>query len=216
MRVKDNQPREQPQGYPHFPGQQRPNEPRSEQPEHPGQPDNSKEPPGVSYDIEFEPLLSEPEPKLPAVQISFQDEDFGNTSIEAAEQRYKATEFQQEAAPLIRGAVEEEVKKAVEFNNENLKAEVNKAVKKDIGHRLDKYDKRRKWRFMADMTGTCIKWGIVALIALTIYGNVQLRTRICLVAGDVKEMVICLINHEEVSSNKLVEDLFRDLDDDSK
>ena len=55
---------------------------------------------------------------------------------------------------------------------------------------------------------------VTGLIALTIYGNVQLRTRIILVAQDVKEMVTCLLNNEEVSSNKLVEDLFRDLGDD--
>ncbi len=179
-------------------GQQTPRKPRAEQPEYPG---NSQSSPGVldGMDIEFEALSLESESRHLAVPVTMQDENFSNIDIAVSEQRYKVTELQQEAVPFIKDAVEIEVKKA---------------VKKDIGHRLDKYEKRRNRRFMANIIGTCMKWGIAVLIALTIYGNVQLRTRIILVAQDVREMVTCLLNNEEVSSNKLVEDLFRDLGDD--
>lgn len=179
-------------------GQKTPRKPKAEQPEYPG---NSQSSPGVpdDMDIEFEALSLESESRQLAVPVIMQDENFSNIDIAVSEQRYKVTELQQEAVPLIKDAVEIEVKKA---------------VKKDIGHRLDKYEKRRNRRFMANIIGTCIKWGIAVLIALAIYGNVQLRTRVILVAQDVKEMVTCLLNNEEVSSNKLVEDLFRDLGDD--
>lgn len=179
-------------------GQQTPRKPKAEQPEYPG---DSQSSPGVpdDMDIEFEALSLESESRQLAVPVIMQDENFSNIDIAVSEQRYKVTELQQEAVPLIKDAVEIEVKKA---------------VKKDIGHRLDKYEKRRNRRFMANIIGTCIKWGIAVLIALAIYGNVQLRTRIILVAQDVKEMVTCLLNNEEVSSNKLVEDLFRNLGDD--
>lgn len=179
-------------------GQKTPRKPKAEQPEYPG---DSQSSPGVpdDMDIEFEALSLESESRQLAVPVIMQDENFSNIDIAVSEQRYKVTELQQEAVPLIKDAVEIEVKKA---------------VKKDIGHRLDKYEKRRNRRFMANIIGTCIKWGIAVLIALAIYGNVQLRTRIILVAQDVKEMVTCLLNNEEVSSNKLVEDLFRDLGDD--
>lgn len=179
-------------------GQKTPRKPKAEQPEYPG---NSQSSPGVpdDMDIEFEALSLESESRQLAVPVIMQDENFSNIDIAVSEQRYKVTELQQEAVPLIKDAVEIEVKKA---------------VKKDIGHRLDKYEKRRNRRFMANIIGTCIKWGIAVFIALAIYGNVQLRTRIILVVQDVKEMVTCLLNNEEVSSNKLVEDLFRDLGDD--
>lgn len=179
-------------------GQKTPRKPKAEQPEYPG---DSQSSPGVpdDMDIEFEALSLESESRQLAVPVIMQDENFSNIDIAVSEQRYKVTELQQEAVPLIKDAVEIEVKKA---------------VKKDIGHRLDKYEKRRNRRFMANIIGTCIKWGIAVLIALAIYGNVQLRTRVILVAQDVKEMVTCLLNNEEVSSNKLVEDLFRNLGDD--
>lgn len=199
--MRANLAREQPPGvYPGVPeaGQQTPRKPKAEQPEYPG---DSQSSPGVpdDMDIEFEALSLESESRQLAVPVIMQDENFSNIDIAVSEQRYKVTELQQEAVPLIKDAVEIEVKKA---------------VKKDIGHRLDKYEKRRNRRFMANIIGTCIKWGIAVLIALAIYGNVQLRTRVILVAQDVKKMVTCLLNNEEVSSNKLVEDLFRDLGDD--
>lgn len=199
--MRANLAREQPPGvYPGVPevGQQTPRKPKAEQPEYPG---DSQSSPGIpdDMDIEFEALSLESESRQLAVPVIMQDENFSNIDIAVSEQRYKETELQQEAVPLIKDAVEIEVKKA---------------VRKDIGHRLDKYEKRRNRRFMANIIGTCIKWGIAVLIALAIYGNVQLRTRIILVAQDVKEMVTCLLNNEEVSSNKLVEDLFRDLGDD--
>lgn len=199
--MRANLAREQPPGvYSGVPeaGQQTPRKPKAEQPEYPG---DSQSSPGVpdDMDIEFEALSLESESRQLAVPVIMQDENFSNIDIAVSEQRYKVTELQQEAVPLIKDAVEIEVKKA---------------VKKDIGHRLDKYEKRRNRRFMANIIGTCIKWGIAVLIALAIYGNVQLRTRIILVAQDVKEMVTCLLNNEEVSSNKLVEDLFRNLGDD--
>lgn len=179
-------------------GQKTPRKPKAEQPEYPGDSQSSPRVPD-DMDIEFEALSLESESRQLAVPVIMQDENFSNIDIAVSEQRYKETALQQEAVPLIKDAVEIEVKKA---------------VKKDIGHRLDKYEKRRNRRFMANIIGTCIKWGIAVLIALAIYGNVQLRTRVILVAQDVKEMVTCLLNNEEVSSNKLVEDLFRNLGDD--
>ncbi len=66
---------------------------------------------------------------------------------------------------------------------------------------------------LALLTGPYIRWGIVAFIIFIIFKNDQLRTRVCIVAKDVKEIVICLISNKEVSFDKLVKDLFSELDD---
>ena len=69
---------------------------------------------------------------------------------------------------------------------------------------------------LALLTGPYIRWGIAVLIILVIFGNTQLRTRVCILAGDIKEIIACLFNNKEVSFDKLVEDLFKELDDEEK
>lgn len=118
--------------------------------------------------------------------------------------------IKKEAAPII----EDTVKEAVKLNNERLKLEVNEVLSGEAGYRLDKYEKRRKFRERRDLVVGVFKWGLVLLLVAVIFGNVTLRTRCQIVLKDIGDLVSGLIHNEEVTSNQLVEDLFRDLGED--
>jgi len=118
--------------------------------------------------------------------------------------------LQREAAPIIQSTVRE----AVKLNNERLKVEVNEVLAGEVGYRLDKYEKRRKFRERRDFLVGVFKWGIALLLAAMIFGNVTLRTRCQIVLKDIGDLVSGLIHNEEVTSNQLVEDLFKDLGED--
>ena len=118
--------------------------------------------------------------------------------------------IKKEAAPII----EDTVKEAVKLNNERLKLEVNEGLSGEAGYRLDKYEKRRKFRERRDLVVGVFKWGLVLLLVAVIFGNVTLRTRCQIVLKDIGDLVSGLIHNEEVTSNQLVEDLFRDLGED--
>ena len=51
---------------------------------------------------------------------------------------------------------------------------------------------------LALLTGPYIRWGIVAFIILIIFKKDQHRTRVGVVAKDVKEIVVLLINNKNV------------------
>lgn len=118
--------------------------------------------------------------------------------------------IKKEAAPII----QDTVKEAVKLNNERLKLEVNEVLSGEVGYRLDKYEKRRKFRERRDLVVGVLKWGLALLVVAVIFGNVTLRTRCQIVLKDIGDLVSGLIHNEEVTSNQLVEDLFRDLGED--
>ena len=66
---------------------------------------------------------------------------------------------------------------------------------------------------LALLTGPYIRWGIVAFYIFLMIKNEQQTTRVVVGCQYVKEIVICLINNKEVSFDKLVKDLFSELDD---
>lgn len=65
---------------------------------------------------------------------------------------------------------------------------------------------RRKRRFKRVSTGV-IKFLVIAGICLILWGIPACRAKIILISGDIKDIVVGIYNGEEVSSNKLVEDL---------
>lgn len=85
--------------------------------------------------------------------------------------------IKKEAAPII----EDTVKEAVKLNNERLKLEVNEVLSGEAGYRLDKYEKRRKFRERRDLVVGVFKWGLVLLLVAVIFGNVTLLhgVRLC-------------------------------------
>ena len=106
------------------------------------------------------------------------------------------------------------MKKAVKLNNERIKLEVNEVLADEVGYRLDKYEKRRKFRQRKDFVTGVLKAVAVLIAVLFIFGNAQLRLRFWIIFKDIGDLVHGLVNNEEVTSNQLVEDMFRDLGDD--
>lgn len=141
-------------------------------------------------------------------------EEEDQLSAGADEEAYKATELQREAAPIIQDTVHTEVKRAVKLNNDRLKVEVNEVLQDEVGYRLDKYERRRKFRQRKDLVFSAVKGVLILVVVLFIMGNTQLRTRLTIIGKDFAELFGGLVRNEEVSSNKLVEDMFRDLGDD--
>lgn len=138
--------------------------------------------------------------------------DVNLSGAASAEDAYAVDELHQKAAPLIQDTVEREVKTAVKLNNDRLKMEVNEVLADEVGYRLDRYEKRRRARNRREFVGAVLKWGIALIVALAIFGNAQIRAKIGIVAQDVFELVSGLVHNEEVSSNKLVEDIFSEVD----
>ena len=62
-----------------------------------------------------------------------------------------------------------------------------------------------------DKIGVVIKWIVIVGIISFIYGTPQLRTKFAILFRDLGDLVVGLVNNEEVSSNKLVEDALSDL-----
>ncbi|MCM1217817.1 MAG: hypothetical protein NC548_25275 [Lachnospiraceae bacterium] len=175
--------------------------------------------PDEALDEVFEGVLpeaagtSEPVPQETQM-FALADEDMSHLDVGTAETDYKDAEFNREAAPIITATVNTEVRKAVKLNNERLKMEVNEVLADEVGYRLDKYEKRRRSRQRKDFIGSVVRWIVVGGIVLLIFGNAQLRLRMQIIFQDAGELVASLIHGEEVSSNQLVEDMFRDLGDD--
>lgn len=171
------------------------------------------EPTDVAEEI-FEGIKEEPEEAKPTDILRISEEDMGAFDVASAEGEYKAAELNKEAAPIIQTTVNTEVKKAVKLNNERLKLEVNEVLADEVGYRLDKYEKRRKFRQRKDFVTGVLKAVAVLIAVLFIFGNAQLRLRFQIIFKDIGDLVHGLVNNEEVTSNQLIEDMFRDLGDD--
>ncbi len=162
----------------------------------------------------FEGIKEEPRETESTDILRIAEEDMGTLDVASAEREYKAAEIHKEAEPLIQTTVNTEVKKAVKLNNERIKLEVNEVLADEVGYRLDKYEKRRKFRQRKDFVTGVLKAVAVLIAVLFIFGNAQLRLRFWIIFKDIGDLVHGLVNNEEVTSNQLVEDMFRDLGDD--
>ena len=146
-----------------------------------------------------------PEEQEPAEAVAVANEDFDSLEHEAVEYEQRQTE--KKVAPVVKEAVSE----AVKYQNDKLKAEVNEVLQSEVGYRLSKYEKRRRRRGVKDKLGVVLKWLVVVGIIAFIYGTPQLRMKFSILFRDFGDLIEGLVNNEEVSSNKLVEDALSDL-----
>ena len=137
-------------------------------------------------------------------------EDLGDIDISTDEENYKKKEQLDSATPIVRQAVSE----AIKIQNENFKLEVSEVLQDEVGYRLNKYEKRRRWREIKERVGFFIKAGVVIILLALVLGNTKIRTRLVIVGQDIIELFSGLFSGEDVSSNQLIEDMFRDLGDD--
>lgn len=162
----------------------------------------------VEVDESFEG--SYPEFPVTTEQVSLANEDFGEISLVDEENEYQKYQTERKIAPVVKEAVSE----AVKFQNDKFKVEVNEVLQSEVAYRLTKYEKRRRRRDIKDKIGVVIKWIVVIGVIAFIYGTPQLRTKISILFRDFGDLVVGLVNNEEVTSNKLVEDALSGLNED--
>ena len=105
-----------------------------------------------------------------------------------------------------------------EYQSEKIRIEVQEAISDSVDKRLRKFEKRRSRIKRHELIGKIFKWGIILSLLLAIYFTPALRNKVVLIVDDVIEMVQDATNNKDVSSNKLVEDIFKpiggDIEDD--
>lgn len=170
---------------------------------------------GVEID---ETVDSIAEDELPApvkkVAPSSVPEVYEDLSAGNDEEAYRQEEFANKVNPILHETTKKAVSEAVKAQNDKVKLEISEVLQDEVSYRLGKYEKRRKRRDLKEKIGFCIKGVVIIVVFLIIFGNAQIRLRISLVAKDTGELISNLLQGKEASSNKLVEDLFRDLGDD--
>lgn len=158
------------------------------------------------------------EDELPApvkkVAPSSVPEVYEDLSAGNEEEAYRQEEFANKVNPILHETTKKAVSEAVKAQNDKVKLEISEVLQDEVSYRLGKYEKRRKRRDLKEKIGFCIKGVVLIIVFLIIFGNAQIRLRISLVAKDAGEMISDLLRGKDTSSNKLVEDLFRDLGDD--
>lgn len=173
------------------------------------------QPSGVEID---ETVDSIAEDELPAqvkkAPISSVPEVYEDLSAGNEEEAYRQEEFANKVNPILHETTKKAVSEAVKAQNDKVKLEISEVLQDEVSYRLGKYEKRRKRRDLKEKIGFCIKGVVIIVVFLIIFGNAQIRLRISLVAKDTGELISDLLQGKEASSNKLVEDLFRDLGDD--
>lgn len=142
-----------------------------------------------------------PEQQEPAEAVAVVDEELDCVGHEESE--YQQLQTEKKVAPVV--------KEAMKYQEDKLKAEVNEVLQGEVGYRLDKYEKRRRRRDIKDKLGVALKWIVVIGVIAFIYGTPQLRTKFSILFRDFGDLIEGLVNNEEVSSNKLVEDVLSDL-----
>lgn len=153
------------------------------------------------------PVKKAPISSIPEV---YEDLSAGNE-----EEAYRQEEFANKINPILHETTKKAVAEAVKAQNDKTKLEISEVLQDEVSHRLSKYEKRRKRRDLKEKIGFCIKGVVFILAFLIIFGNAQIRLRISIVAKDAGEIISDLLQGKDTSSNKLVEDLFRDLGDDT-
>lgn len=142
-----------------------------------------------------------------------QDDDLGTYDVSTAEQVYQDNELTEKIQPILHETTQKAVKEAVKYQNDKLKLEVSEVLQDEVGYRLSKYERRRRRRDLKEKLGFIIKGVVIFLVIIFILGNAQLRLRFALVAKDLGNMLSGLMKGEEVNSNQLVHDMFKDLGD---
>ena len=168
---------------------------------------------GVEVDETFEDMPFE-ETVTTEVASLIEDDNLGELSLEEASNEYEKHQTAEKIAPVVKEVTKQAVSEAVKYQQDKFKVEVNELLQEDVGYRLDKYEKRRRRRDVKDKLGVVAKWIIVVGIIAFIYGTPQLRTKFAILFRDFGDLVEGLINNEEVSSNKLVEDALAGLGED--
>ena len=146
--------------------------------------------------------------------ISSVPEVYEDLSAGNEEEAYRQEEFANKVNPILHETTKKAVAEAVKAQNDKTKLEISEVLQDEVSSRLSKYERRRRRRDLKEKIGFCIKGVVLIIVFLIIFGNAQIRLRISLVAKDAGEMISDLLRGKEASSNKLVEDLFRDLGDD--
>lgn len=153
------------------------------------------------------PVKKAPISSIPEV---YEDLSAGNE-----EEAYRQEEFANKINPILHETTKKAVAEAVKAQNDKTKLEISEVLQDEVSSRLSKYERRRRRRDLKEKIGFCIKGVVFILAFLIIFGNAQIRLRISLVAKDAGEIISDLLQGKDTSSNKLVEDLFRDLGDDT-
>lgn len=162
---------------------------------------------GVSDVVE--PFEKSKEPDTSLVPVT--DEDMSSLNISSAEEDYQANEFNNKVTPVVQEVTKKAVGEAVRYHQDKMKLEVAEVLQDEVSYRLSRYEKRRRKRDIKEKIGAITKGVVVVLVVLFILGNAQLRLRFALVFKDLGDMFVSLMHGEDTSSNKLVEDMFRDL-----
>lgn len=153
------------------------------------------------------PVKKAPISSIPEV---YEDLSAGNE-----EEAYRQEEFANKINPILHETTKKAVAEAVKAQNDKTKLEISEVLQDEVSSRLSKYERRRRRRDLKEKIGFCIKGVVFILAFLIIFGNAQIRLRISIVAKDAGEIISDLLQGKDTSSNKLVEDLFRDLGDDT-
>lgn len=154
----------------------------------------------VEVNESFDRVLMEEQ--KPAEAVAVANEDFGELFLANEENEYQKHQTEEKIAPVVKEAVGE----AVKYQNDKLKAEVNEVLQDEIGFRLNRYEKRRRRRDVKERIGVALKWVIVIGIISFIYSTPQLRLKFSVLFRDLGDLITGLVNNEEVSSNKLIDD----------
>ncbi|MDE7476671.1 MAG: hypothetical protein K2M91_01750 [Lachnospiraceae bacterium] len=168
---------------------------------------------GIEVEETFDGMFFE-EPVATEVASLIEDDNLGELSLEEANNDYEKHQTAEKIAPVVKEVTKQAVSEAVKYQQDKLKVEVSELLQEDVGYRLDKYEKRRRRRDIKDKLGVAVKWIVVIGIIAFIYGTPQLRLKFAILFRDFGELVEGLLNNEEVSSNKLVEDALTGLGED--
>ena len=160
----------------------------------------------IAEDKPPEPAQKTPLPLVPEL--------FEDLSVSNAEEAYRQEELAKTINPILEETTKKAVTEAVRAQNDKVKLEISEVLQDEVSYRLGRYERRRRRRDLKEKIGFCIRGVVFILVFLIIFGNAQIRLRISIVAKDVGELVSDLIQGKDANSNKLVEDLFRDLGND--
>lgn len=165
---------------------------------------------GVEIDESVDSIAEDELPVPVKRPLSSVPEVYEDLSAAHEEEAYREEEFSKKVNPILHETTKKAVAEAVRAENDKVKLEISEVLQDEVSYRLGKYEKRRKRRDLKEKIGFCIKGVVLILIFLIIFGNKQIRMRISIVAKDAGEIISDLLQGKDTSSNKLVEDLFKD------
>lgn len=165
---------------------------------------------GVEIDESVDSIAEDELPVLVKRPLSSVPEVYEDLSAAHEEEAYREEEFSKKVNPILHETTKKAVAEAVKAQNDKMKLEVSEVLQDEVSSRLSKYERRRRRRDLKEKISWVIKAIIIVLVTLIVFGNKQMRMRISIVAKDAGELISDLLQGKEASSNKLVEDLFKD------